>query len=85
MRRVLKFYADWCQPCKTLSNELKKVDTDVIIEEIDIDNETNSCIVQHYNIRGIPMMVMLDENVEVKRKSGVMLKPELEKWINGSN
>jgi len=84
MRRVLKFYADWCQPCKALSKTLEEVQTDVVIENIDIDKEDNEWIVRHYNIRGVPTMIMLDENVEVKRKTGSLPKAELEKWI-GTN
>lgn len=84
MVRVLKFYADWCQPCKMLSKILEDVQTDVVIENINIDDEKNLHAVQHYNVRSIPLMVMLDENVEMKRKSGMMSKEELEQWLNGS-
>lgn len=83
MLRVLKFYANWCQPCKTLSKTLEEVQTDVIIENIDIDDEEKQWITRHYNVRGVPTMIMLDENVEVKRNSGTMPKDELEKWLNG--
>jgi thioredoxin 1 len=83
MIRVLKFYADWCQPCKLLSKILEDVKTDVVIENYNIDDEANDWIVKHYNVRGIPLMVKLDENVEMKRKSGVMTKEELEEWLNG--
>lgn len=82
MKRVLKFYADWCGPCKMLSKVLEGIETDVIIENIDIDDEKNAHACQHYNVRGVPMMVMLDENVEIKRKVGMMGKEELEKWLN---
>ena len=81
MRRVLKFYADWCQPCKMLSKTLEEIQTDVIIESINIDDSME--IAQEFGIRGVPTMVMLDENVEVKRKSGMMMKTELEAWLNG--
>lgn len=83
MIRVLKFYADWCQPCRALSSLLLDIKTDVIIENINIDDENNAHACQHYNVRSIPLMVMLDENTEVKRKAGMMGKEELEKWLNG--
>jgi len=79
-KRVLKFSASWCQPCKMLTNTLKEVQTDVPVSEIDIDE--NEKIVRDYNIRGVPTLVMLDGNTEIKRKSGMMMKNELEAWLN---
>lgn len=79
-KRVLKFSASWCQPCKMLTNTLKDVQTDVRISEIDIDE--NDKIVRDYNIRGVPTLIMLDGNTEIKRKSGMMTKNELEAWLN---
>jgi thioredoxin-like negative regulator of GroEL len=64
-----------------LSKSLEEIQTDVIIENIDIDEKME--IAKEYNIRGVPTMIMLEENVEVKRKSGMMMKPELEAWLNG--
>ena len=81
MRRVLKFSADWCQPCKMLAKTLKEVQTEVPIEEYDIDE--NEQYAREYHIRGVPTLIMMDENVEVKRKSGLMSKAELEVWLNG--
>jgi thioredoxin-like negative regulator of GroEL len=63
-----------------LTNTLKEVQTDVPVSEIDIDE--NEKIVRDYNIRGVPTLVMLDGNTEIKRKSGMMMKNELEAWLN---
>jgi thioredoxin 1 len=80
MIKVLKFYADWCGPCKMLSKTLEDVQTNVMIEEIDIDENMN--LAKEYGIRGVPTMVMLDDNVEVKRITGATTKEKLEEWLN---
>ena len=80
MARVLKFYADWCQPCKALSKMLEEIKTEVSIEEIDIDDKTD--IAREYGIRSVPTLVMLDGNTEIKRKTGTMPKKDLEEWLN---
>ena len=80
MRRVLKFQASWCQPCRMLSKAFADITTDVPVEEIDIDDKFEYA--QEYGIRGVPTLVMLDGNTEIKRKSGIMMPAELEAWLN---
>jgi thioredoxin 1 len=80
MKKVLKFQASWCGPCKILSSTLSKITTDVEIEEIDI--EQNPTLTQQYKIRGVPTLVMVEDDVELKRVVGVKTKEELETWIN---
>lgn len=79
--RVLRFTASWCQPCKMLAKTLEDVNTNVPIEVIDIDD--NSELAKEYGIRGVPAMVMLDGNIEIKRLVGLSQKKELENWLNG--
>lgn len=80
MKKVLKFKASWCGPCKILSSTLSKITTDVAIEEVDI--EQNPTLTQQYKIRGVPTLVMVEDDVELKRVVGVKTKEELETWIN---
>jgi len=80
MKQVLKFKASWCAPCKHLTQILTSVATEVAIEEVDIDQ--NPTLTQQYKIRGVPTMVMLQDDAEVKRFTGVKSKEELENWIN---
>lgn len=79
-KKVLKFSATWCSPCKMLSSTLKDVTTSVPVEEVDIDE--NMELAKQYGIRGVPTLVMLDEGKEVKRVSGVLMKTQLEEWFN---
>jgi len=80
MKKVLKFSASWCGPCKMLSRNLEEVNTLVPIEEIDIDNNQDLAI--EYGVRGVPTMIMLDENIEVKRLVGMQSLKQLEDWLN---
>ena len=81
--KVLKFAAEWCGPCKMLSTTIEKYyKGDVPIETIDID--TNSEVAVRYGIRGVPTLVLLDDaGVEVRRKSGMMMIDDFEKFIKG--
>lgn len=85
--KLLKFYADWCGPCKMLSRVVEDAKADinslmVDIEEIDIDN--NMEIAKKYNVRGVPTLIMVeDSGQEVRRKSGYMNEGELIRFVEG--
>ena len=82
--RVLKFYADWCTPCKMLTEVIHDAQDqiNIPIEEIDIDK--NSDIVVHYGIRSVPTMILLDENnTELKRVTGSLNQSDLLTFLKG--
>lgn len=65
--RLLKFWADWCQPCKQQS-ELLKDFKDFPVESINVEDESNVEIVNKYGVRGLPTLILLDNNNEVVHK-----------------
>lgn len=76
--KVLKFYAEWCGPCKGLSMVIKgaadKITTP--IEEVNIDE--NLMMAQIFNIRSVPTMVLVDKDEkEIKRQVGTMNEAQL--------
>ena len=79
MRKVLRFTASWCQPCKAMAKLIDGVDTNLPIEVIDIDEQSELAV--DYGIRSVPTLVMLDENIEVRRMVGLVTKEKLENWI----
>ena len=81
MKEVLKFYADWCGPCKMLSSTLQKVEgNDIPIREVDIDTEFD--VAAKYNIRSVPTMVMLEDGAEVKRDSGSIPLDKVKEFLS---
>ena len=77
--KVLRFTASWCQPCKMLAKTLEDVETQIPIEVIDIDE--NQELAMDYGIRGVPTLVMIDGDIEVKRVSGMLMKNQLSEWL----
>ena len=78
MKRILRFTASWCGPCQGLAMNLETADLDLPIEVIDID--IHSDVAQEYGIRSVPTLVMLDENIEVKRLVGSKTVNQLQEW-----
>ena len=48
------------------------------IEVVDIDVHDN--LAREYGIRSVPTLVMLDENIEIKRLIGSKTVNELQEW-----
>ena len=80
MKKAIRFTASWCQPCKMLAKTLEDVTTETPIEVIDIDE--NSELAAKFGIRGVPTLVMLQDDVETKRLVGIKPLKELEDWLN---
>lgn len=80
--KVLKFYAEWCAPCKMITKIIKDAGDKIPmpIEEINIDE--NIMMSVEYNVRGVPTMVILDDaGKEVKRQSGMMNEEQLLQFL----
>ena len=63
--KVLKFEADWCGPCKELSKWLDKQDIEHDIVKVNIENNREMC--EHYGIRSVPTLIMLNEDNTVRK------------------
>lgn len=77
-KRILRFTASWCGPCKSLAENLERANLNMPIEVIDIDE--NESVANEYGIRSVPCLVMLDENIEVKRLIGSKPVNQLKEW-----
>jgi len=79
--KVIRFTASWCQPCKMLEKNLESIKTNIPIEVVDIDENTEAAM--NFGIRSVPTLVMLDENYNIlKKQTGVQSLKQLEEWFN---
>lgn len=82
MKRILKFEAEWCGQCKALAPILKRVlenHTDITLTTVDVETEEETTL--KYNIRNLPTLVFIKDNIEVGRTSGVLTANILEDKI----
>jgi thioredoxin 1 len=82
--KVLKFYAEWCGPCKALSQVIKNAGDKVTVQIEDVDIDNNLMMAQQFQIRGVPALVLVDDQEnEIKRKVGMMNEAQLLEFLKG--
>jgi thioredoxin 1 len=82
--KLLKFYADWCMPCRNMTKMMEGMGDKITVpvENINIDEEHNQDLVMKYSVRTIPMFVLVnEEGFEIKRNVGSMTESKLMSFI----
>ena len=83
---VLKFYANWCGPCKNLApimEELKKEHEDIEFLDVDVDDSEGKHLAEKYGVRSIPAVIFIREGEENSRLVGLKSKAVYEACIVG--
>ena len=88
--KLLKFYADWCGPCKALTPVLKDLLPNypqIELEEVNI--EQNKELLTKYNIRSVPVMVLVDSEGNPKNElkgflADASFKRKIEDFLAGA-
>lgn len=88
MKYLHKFSACWCQPCRMLSSNLKKIDLEslgISLVEWDVDLIDRQRLAE-LKIRGVPTLIVMDaDGNELARKTGALTTDEITMLIGGSN
>lgn len=86
MKTVIKMGASWCKPClqlKPIFDEVIQEINDVKVVEIDVEEHPD--IASNYKVRGIPTVIVTDDDDNIlAMKTGMMTKEQLIQFINES-
>ena len=84
MKKLIKFYATWCGPCKIYAktwDEVVPIYQDQIeILNIDIDKDTTGLAIK-YKIKSVPTTVLVREDGSEIKKTGRLSTEELTELI----
>lgn len=72
--KILKFFTTYCSQCK---QQTKLLEGFTEAEVISVDCDENEDLVDKYEVRGLPTLVIINENDEVISKFVGMTKPEV--------
>ena len=79
-KTLVDFYANWCGPCKMIAPELEKVESNVKVIKVDVDEFEE--LARTYGVMSIPTLVLFENGKELKRTIGFVDKDKIEKFIN---
>jgi putative thioredoxin len=81
---IVDFWADWCQPCKTLGPLLEKVTNEasgsVRLAKVDVD--ANPRLAQAFGVQGIPMVIAFKDGRPVSQFTGAVPEAAVRQFIS---
>lgn len=77
--RLLKFEADWCQPCKTQAKLMEGME----YEAIDVETREGAALASKYGVRSLPTIILVDDQGDIlQRSSGITSREVLNAWLS---
>ncbi len=71
---LVDFTATWCGPCKMMSPILDQVAGEMgdVVKIIKVDVDKNPQAAAHYQVQGVPTLILFKEGKTLWRESGVV-------------
>jgi thiol-disulfide isomerase/thioredoxin len=81
MKKIIRYTATWCGPCKMYAPTFEKVasNSPLHFETIDVDSGHPS--IMEYGIRNVPTTVVVEANGTIRKQSGNMDATTLTSFI----
>jgi thioredoxin len=80
---LIDFWAEWCGPCIMMNRPLKKLAESESIDctIVKIDTVKHGDLADKYNVKGLPTLLLVEGNNELKRNAGALSYHELKKFV----
>ena len=83
-KKVIKFFATWCGPCKvygpTFERVKQELQNDIEFVEVNVEDDPEN-LSGEFKVRGIPLTVVLEDGEKIREKSGRLSETELKELI----
>lgn len=82
-KKIIKFYAEWCNPCKTYGPVVEKYakENGFEFQSVDIDTDEGMKLCRTYGVRGVPTTVV-ERGYLIKKASGALNKQQLDELVS---
>jgi thioredoxin 2 len=80
---VIDFWAPWCGPCRMVTPALERLARTRAggLKVVKLNIDTAQEIASRYEVRGIPLLVLIRDGNEVDRLVGAAPEQQLEAWL----
>lgn len=83
-KKVIKFWASFCGPCRVYAPVFERVkqelQNDIEFIEVNVEDDPDN-LAGEFKVRGIPLTVVLEDGEKIKEKSGRLSETELKELI----
>lgn len=79
--KIIKFYSDYCTPCKVLDKKLKELNLNGI-RVVSVNVEEFSEIAEKHNVQSVPTMIFVRNNVSIGRLIGTQKNETIQKYVD---
>jgi thioredoxin 2 len=80
---LVDFWAPWCGPCRMVTPVIEKLAVEKAgrMKVVEVNTDNTPVLSRRFDIRGIPLLVVMKDGKEAQRVTGALPEPRLRQWL----